>query len=67
MTDGYYTEDEYAVKFEAGANNKTYKFRITNAGTLLTTYSVTPSVSVGVTTIMQINGGMILKGGMIVK
>ncbi len=44
LTNAYYTEDEYALKFEAAALSKTYQFRITNAGVALDTYTATPSI-----------------------
>ncbi|MDD4990561.1 MAG: hypothetical protein PHW31_04660, partial [Candidatus Pacebacteria bacterium] len=45
LTNGYYTEDEYSLKFESTADNHAYQFRITNAGVELDTYSATPIIN----------------------
>ena len=52
----YYAEDEYALKFESDAVGKTYQFRITNAGTVLDTYSKTPSITVADASTACFNG-----------
>jgi len=41
----YYTEDEYALKFESSADNHYYQFRITNSGIELDTYSQMPTIT----------------------
>ena len=67
LTNGYYTEDEYSLKFQAGAGGNTYQFRITNAGAALDNYTATPSISPGAVSILQIKGGLRVKGTMRVK
>ncbi len=39
------TEDEYSLILQSTAAGHSYQFRITNAGTALTTYTVTPQIS----------------------
>jgi hypothetical protein len=41
-----YREWEWNIQFAPEAVGNTYQFRVTNAGTLLTTYAVTPQVTV---------------------
>jgi|GEM_PF-5110908 hypothetical protein len=45
LTNGYNVEDEYSLILQSGAAGHSYSFRITNAGTVLDTYSVTPTVN----------------------
>ncbi len=45
LTNAYFVEDEYALKFQSGAAGSTYQFRITDAGLTLDTYSVTPEIT----------------------
>jgi len=45
LTNGYYTEDEYSLILQATAAGHSYQFRISNAGTALDTYTVTPAIN----------------------
>lgn len=45
LTNNYYTEHEYSLILQSGASGKSYQFRITNAGTALDTYTVTPAIN----------------------
>jgi len=67
LTNGYYTEDEYSLKFQAGAAGNTYQFRITNAGVALDSYNISPSISPGAVSILKVQGGLRVKGTMRVK
>ncbi|MDP3997298.1 MAG: hypothetical protein Q8P73_02240, partial [bacterium] len=44
LTNAYYVEDEYALKFETAADGHSYQFRITNAGTAIS-YTNTPNIA----------------------
>ena len=69
LTNAYYTEDEYSLRFQTGASGNTYQLRITNAGVALNTYSQTPSISPGAvaTTVLKIKGVLRAKGGLKIK
>ena len=67
LANGYYTEDEYSLKFDSGANGNTYQFRITNVGTPLTTYASIPTVSAGVTSLLRIKSPLHIKAPFSVK
>ena len=45
LTNGYNVEDEWCLQFQSTAQTHSYQFRVTNAGTALTTYTVTPTIS----------------------
>ncbi len=45
LTNGNYTEDEYSLILQSTASGHSYSFRITNSGTALDTYSVTPAIN----------------------
>jgi hypothetical protein len=64
LANGYYTEDEYSLKFQAGASGNIYEFRITNAGVALDSYSVTPSTG---SSALKVKGGLQIKGGFKIK
>ena len=69
LTNAYYTEDEYSLRFQTGASGNTYQLRITNAGVALDTYSQTPSITPGAvaTTVFKIKGAFKTKGGLKIK
>lgn len=45
LTNGNYTEYEYALILQPGAAGNSYQFRLTNTGTPLDTYTVTPTIN----------------------
>ncbi len=45
LTNGNYTEDEFSLILQSTAGGNAFQFRITNAGTVLDTYTVTPTIS----------------------
>lgn len=45
LTNAYNTEDEYSLILQSAAAGHAYQFRITNAGTALDTYTVTPAIN----------------------
>ena len=45
LTNAFYTEDEYSLILQSAAAGHSYQFRITNAGTALDTYTVTPAIN----------------------
>ena len=64
----HYTEDEFAIKFQATASGKTYQFRITNAGTALDGYLAIPTIAPGtLPSLLKMEGVLHVKGGLGVK
>jgi len=44
LTNAYYVEDEWCIKFQAAAEGHSYQFRVTNAGSALSVYTITPTI-----------------------
>lgn len=71
LTNAYYTEDEYALKFETGAQGKIYQFRLVNYvnpnNVAYDVYTVIPTIFAGPVNVFDIKGAFHVKGVLHVK